>query len=373
MRGLELLERLRAWDEWPAVSEGLDFLHEDPRRIWVAAASIALLLHGFVFILGGAGLLNSMADWTQAAPRESTIALNLMSSTSVLEPEKAVPEVKAPELLNQRRQVVDTTHLLPADRPPEQSPFEGAANTRAGSIDQTTGSRWMPAQIGRDLPGLEFRNEDLVISEGTGTQGSRQAASQGEGEGREISTKPAQERVERPMEQRRSLTDIPLRADGKLAVPRNQIETDGLDQRTARVAEVTAGGSARALQLTRRRVQMDGTADLNQDLSVAVEETPLGRYKARLYAAIGTRWHILIDRNRSLITPGFVRISFTVLKSGRITNIRVLEGRNVYKLQEISLQSIETSSGSAGPFPPELLDQMGGSFNDEVSFTVYSY
>ncbi|VVM05641.1 hypothetical protein MAMC_00724 [Methylacidimicrobium cyclopophantes] len=122
----------------------------------------------------------------------------------------------------------------------------------------------------------------------------------------------------------------------------------------------------------RHRMQLTGgrTAEIGP-ASPASRETELGRYKARMYRAIGSRWYLEVEQNMALLALGAVQVRFYVQSDGTIRNLQIVseEGRTEV-LRTISSDSVRLSAPFE-PFSEGMKTQLGGGFWEEITFTIY--
>jgi hypothetical protein len=99
--------------------------------------------------------------------------------------------------------------------------------------------------------------------------------------------------------------------------------------------------------------------------------TELGRYKAKVYRAVGSRWYDSVDRQLSLLPVGLVHIQFTIYKDGSVET-KVLEGDQgaLQLLCTISLDAIRNSA-PFDPFTDSMIKQVGDSYTDDFTFSIY--
>lgn len=112
--------------------------------------------------------------------------------------------------------------------------------------------------------------------------------------------------------------------------------------------------------------------------SAATKATELGRYKAKVYRAVGSRWYDKVGQQLQVLPVGLVRVQFTIYSDGSVTTM-VLDGGNstMQTLLSISINSIR----EAAPFDAftdsmrqELIKEQGGdgnSYTDDFTFSVY--
>src|ERR1043166_8926377 len=63
-------------------------------------------------------------------------------------------------------------------------------------------------------------------------------------------------------------------------------------------------------------------------------------FKKRLYGQIGSSWYHSSGVNKDKITPGTIRVAFTVSAEGKIKQLRVLSNTSNKLMEQISLAAI---------------------------------
>ncbi len=124
--------------------------------------------------------------------------------------------------------------------------------------------------------------------------------------------------------------------------------------------------------MPRHRMQLAGgrTAEIGP-ASPASRETELGRYKARMYRAIGSRWYLEVEQNMALLALGAVQVRFYVQADGTIRNLQIVsEDGRTEVLRTISNDSVRLSAPFE-PFSEGMKTQLGGGFWEEITFTIY--
>jgi len=99
--------------------------------------------------------------------------------------------------------------------------------------------------------------------------------------------------------------------------------------------------------------------------------TPLGRYQKQMYDAVGARWYQHTAQKRDLISIGTTRLTFSIDRSGRVTNLRVAENTANEAFASVCLQSVQElklppiPEDVASTLPPEGLQE-------ELTFILYA-
>ncbi len=99
--------------------------------------------------------------------------------------------------------------------------------------------------------------------------------------------------------------------------------------------------------------------------------TPLGKYKAQVYNAVGSRWLYYVKSQMDLLAIGTAKVSFFVTRSGRVQGIHVdgnTANASFAEVCERAIRDAEISQPPAGS-----LDQMrDGRLEYTITFTLYS-
>jgi outer membrane biosynthesis protein TonB len=114
------------------------------------------------------------------------------------------------------------------------------------------------------------------------------------------------------------------------------------------------------------------------DNSPAAMATALGKYKQKVYEAVGSRWYPKIDKSFQIIGGVSVHVQFTIYSNGTVET-KILDGgdSSAQTLLSISINSIRESAPFE-PFPPEMIKELiaqqggdGTSYTDDFTFSVY--
>ncbi len=114
-----------------------------------------------------------------------------------------------------------------------------------------------------------------------------------------------------------------------------------------------------------------GAIGIHGDNSPEAMKSPLGMYKAKVYRSIGSLWHHKVDNNIQYMGVGLVHVQFTIHQDGTVET-KVLEG-DTGQLQSLLAASVNAIREGApyDPFPPEMVKDVGESYTDDCTFTIY--
>jgi hypothetical protein len=117
---------------------------------------------------------------------------------------------------------------------------------------------------------------------------------------------------------------------------------------------------------------VSGQAGVPGDNSPATMATDLGRYKAKVYRAVGARWYEKVNSQIQVLDKGTVRIKFRIYSDGHLVIESDPEGgeSSLALLHSVSLNSM-TEAAPFDPFSDKMKKEVGDSFADEFSFNVY--
>ena len=98
----------------------------------------------------------------------------------------------------------------------------------------------------------------------------------------------------------------------------------------------------------------------------------VGKYKQYVHDVVGSYWYPDIDQHFGTIGVGVVHIQFTIHSDGKITDVIVLDGKgdNQAILRDISHRAL-ISPAPYKPFTDSMIKQIGDSYTDDFSFSVY--
>ncbi len=113
-----------------------------------------------------------------------------------------------------------------------------------------------------------------------------------------------------------------------------------------------------------------GSLGRQGDNSPAAMATELGKYKQYVYTVVGSHWYPDVDQHFGTIGVGVVHIQFTIHSDGTITDVNVLEGGNLMILLNISRNAL-IAPAPYKPFSDAMIKEVGDSYTDDFSFSVY--
>ena len=77
--------------------------------------------------------------------------------------------------------------------------------------------------------------------------------------------------------------------------------------------------------------------------------TPLGRYQKTLYDAVGSRWYHYVQQQSDLVSIGTAHLVFSVDRSGRMRNVRIVQNTSNESFANVCLRSVIESAAAAHP------------------------
>jgi outer membrane biosynthesis protein TonB len=124
-------------------------------------------------------------------------------------------------------------------------------------------------------------------------------------------------------------------------------------------------------QAQKQQTKIAGSISNRGPSSVNAVGTPLGRYQKMMYDAVGARWYQHTHERQDLITIGTTRLTFTINRNGKVSNLKVIENTANETFANICLQSVQElklppiPEDVAGTLPSEGLQQ-------ELTFILYA-
>lgn len=323
---------------------------------------ISFLLHLLLLILITVGWLN-LVQWNPEPAPPEPVRLTL----------KERPPAPLPEPLQRERPFVDTSDSVKADEPDPNAALQGAENTVAMSSQAGAENNPLPNLTGEKSDALNLR--DSPYSPQTRNQPSQPSPEQKQQQ--EQREEPNRKEDDREQEEKKesrpnSLTRSP---QGLLLTREEEQKRQELLEKKRRELEALDASQSSpppmAFSAERRQSRLPGGAEIGPTDSFGAEQTDLGRYKQKLYRAIGSRWYIYVEQSRGLVSLGKVRIRFFVRADGVFEQIQVISGDRNSQLYVISRRSIMENSGQLEPFSEKMRQQLGDGYWEEISFTIH--
>ena len=146
--------------------------------------------------------------------------------------------------------------------------------------------------------------------------------------------------------------------------------------------EAAAQPLAPAPSIQQEAGSVHGALGHRGDNSPAAMATLLGKYKQKVYLAVGSRWYPKVNNAFQVLGVGVVRIQYTIYQDGTVTT-KVLDtgDSTMQTLLSLSLNSIRESApfDKFDAYPglrEELIKEQGGdgsSYTDDFTFTIYGH
>ncbi len=264
-----------------------------------------------------------------------------------------------------------------AEKPKDQT-FESNANSIAASEKSATGNLPLPSQDGVDRPTRDLETHDFSLQ----SQGAQPQPEQPE------STPATPAPKAKPSEPPR-LTPSPAPSSSpepeQLAMLKNtpppaiknpeETEPSPSPEIAPSLAPVTPRPRPQApsssYQPQKQQTRSAGSISNRGPSSVNAVGTPLGRYQKMMYDAVGARWYRHTAEKHDLISIGTTRLTFSIDRAGKISNLKVVENTANEAFAIVCLQSVQElklppiPEDIAGTLPAEGLQQ-------ELTFILYA-
>jgi len=336
-----------------------------PKNLVWYFVGASLLLHVLLLLLIFSGIFSRLRI-PDLKEKPQKITLTLVP--------KPAPPPPAPTA--QQTPFLDTTQLPKLETPDPRAAFEGENNTAAMSREPGQGNPALPNQQGDQRPGLEFFNSTYSpenptpltppptpknptkpepVSEPVEEVARKQAIKEN------LRTNPsARIQMGDPEKEPKEVAK-----EGQKAEP-TKTQTPPTPQQQTEPATPPTSFSA-----YKRENRIEGGASKGEVNSAAARESEIGRYKAKLYRAIGSRWYAYVHQDTGTISLGVVRLRFFVRSDGVILPPEVVDGMQHSALLAVSRRSVMEVSGQLEPFSENMRQQLGEGYYEEVSFSIY--
>jgi outer membrane biosynthesis protein TonB len=228
---------------------------------------------------------------------------------------------------------------------PKEKTFESNANSIAASELPAAGSAPLPSQLGGDRPTTDLETHAATLAQA----GAQPQPTIRPEEKPSPSVAPTAEPTATPPDQLAMLRPTPTPAAQPTATPQ-QIRSN--------------------YQPLKQQRRMSGAITNRGPSSINAVGTPLGRYQKMLYDAVGSRWYTYVQQQADLVNIGTARLVFSVDRSGRVRNLKVVENTSNESFANVCLRSV--LEVKLPPIPEDVASTLPSEGLDtELNFTMY--
>ena len=252
-----------------------------------------------------------------------------------------------PPIVPKNSAFMETDESKQSAEQPKEKTFESNANSIAASQLPAAGGIPLPSQQGKDRPSVDLETHQYSLAN-EGAQPRPSAAPQ-------ESPRPSEAPQPTPIseaEQFAMLRSTPTPAVRPSAVP-------------------TPEQPRSSYRAQKQQTRLSGSITNRGASSVNALGTPLGRYQKILYDSVGSRWYYYVAKQGDLVSIGTLRLVFSVDRSGRVTNLKIVENTSNESFANVCLQSVLEMQ--LPPIPEDLANSLPSEGLDaEMSFTMYA-
>jgi outer membrane biosynthesis protein TonB len=286
------------------------------------------------------------------------------SELTIMDLSEAPPTPKNPQFIETEKANES------ADKPKDQT-FESNANSLAASQLPATGDLPLPSQDGKDLPVPNFQTRDFSLP----TQGSEPQPQATPAPESKPSPPPKSQPTPAPSapaepEQLAMLTSTPpppLKPEESEPSPPPEVAATAPPPAPRPKPQTPASN----YQAQKQQTRIAGSISNRGPSSVNAVGTPLGRYQKLMYDAVGARWYQHTAERRDLISIGTTRLTFSIDRSGRVTNLRVVENTANEAFAIVCLQSVQELK--LPPIPEDVASTLPSEgLQQELTFILYA-
>ena len=275
-------------------------------------------------------------------------------------------DLSSPPEKEKNPQFVDVDKSKESAEKPKEQTFESNANSLAASERAPTGDLPVPSQDGKDLPTRDLETHDFSLQ----TQGSTPQPQQPSADTKPTPPPPATSPTPDP-EQLAMLTSTPpppIKAPDETQPSATPDSAASVSPPPPRPQPETPASNYRA---QKQQTRIAGSISRQGPSSVSAVGTPLGRYQKQMYDAVGARWYQHMEQRRDLVSIGTARLSFSIDRSGRVTNLKMVENTANEAFASVCLQSVQELK--LPPIPDDVANTLPSEgLQAELTFISYA-
>jgi TonB family protein len=301
----------------------------------------------------------------------SLAAFGKVFTSPVVPPDETPPEMTLMDLApapekEKNPQFVDVDKSKESAEKPKEQTFESNANSLAASQRAPTGDLPLPSQDGKDLPSRDLETHDFSLPT-LGSTPQPQAPSPSD-------SKPTPPPAKSPTPDPEQLALLKSTPPPPIKAP-DETEPSPTPESAASLAPPAPRPKpqtpASSYQAQKQQTRIAGSISRQGPSSVNAVGTPLGRYQKQMYDAVGARWYQHMEQRRDLVSIGTARLTFSIDRSGRVTNLKVLENTANEAFASVCLQAVQELK--LPPIPDDVASTLPSEgLQAELTFISYA-
>jgi TonB family protein len=301
----------------------------------------------------------------------SLAAFGKVFTSPVVPPDETPPEMTLMDLApapekEKNPQFVDVDKSKESAEKPKEQTFESNANSLAASQRAPTGDLPLPSQDGKDLPSRDLETHDFSLPT-LGSTPQPQAPSPSD-------SKPTPPPAKSPTPDPEQLALLKSTPPPPIKAP-DETEPSPTPESAASLAPPAPRPKpetpASNYQAQKQQTRIAGSISRQGPSSVNAVGTPLGRYQKQMYDAVGARWYQHMEQRRDLVSIGTARLTFSIDRSGRVTNLKVLENTANEAFASVCLQAVQELK--LPPIPDDVASTLPSEgLQAELTFISYA-
>jgi outer membrane biosynthesis protein TonB len=304
-------------------------------------------------------------------------------------PEETPPELTIvdlseppPPLVPKNPAFVETEPSRESKEKPKEQTFQSNANSLAASNLPPSGDLPLPSQDGKERPDLNLDTHDYSLpTQGVQPQPPAQQAPPDSKPSPALTpeTKPSEPPKSSPSPaaatpQPDQLAMLKTTPPPPLSTPEEAEPSPPPEPPTVTAPPAPPpkpNNPASNYRAQKQETRIAGSISNRGPSALNTVGTPLGRYQKQMYDSVGARWYQHTAQRRDLISIGTTRLTFTIDRSGHVTNLRVAENTANEAFASVCLQSVQElkmppiPDDVASTLPPEGLQE-------ELTFILYA-
>ena len=255
-----------------------------------------------------------------------------------------LPPAAAEMLVKKNPEFRETDPAKQTVEQPKEKTFESNANSIAASEIPAAGSVPLPSHLGGDRPNADLETHNATLAQ-SGAE-----------------PQPTIRPEERP---------TPSVAPSAVPTPTPADQLAMLRAKPTPAASATPQPVRSNYQPLKQQKRMTGAISNRGAASVNAVGTPLGRYQKMLYDAVGSRWYKYVQQQSDLVSIGTAHLVFSVDRSGRVRNLKVVQNTSNESFANVCLRSVEEVQLPA--IPEDVANTLPSEgLEEEMSFTMYA-
>jgi TonB family protein len=327
--------------------------HSEDKQLTQTGIAASVVVHAVLFFI--MAWLLGLDQAARAIWRQARVA-NEVPQVTLLFPEQVMPMPALKPKDTSKKEFVSTSANEAEEKKPSKAEFESDRNTKAASkaAPFPDAIAQLPSMRGNDQPNLELTNRKYQDGKLAANDGGKPKPVIAPHTPQEPAALPEQVAKAEPTPMAKLMQEVE-KSDARLSVEVRKPNEPASPQVAAPVEPAALPEAAPKKRLMEdftpftESTKTKGAIGSQGEDAVDAENTPMGKYKANIHAAVGKKWYAYRNAHKDAAGFGTLMVMFYVTHQGKVEGVEFLKKSGNPLMDEFTLKAIRDTELPAMP------------------------